>query len=120
MDGYVRHAARPLSASWASVQQGHIRAWASDRGWRVARVFEESATGTAVLNNALRRVESGESDGLMAVRMRDLGQTLPEALRAVERVEAAGGTFVSVGDGIDLSTPRGRAIFRVLLAVAEW
>jgi len=120
MDGYVRHVPRPFGDSWTSVHRRQIHRWAAHRGWRVARVFEESASGTDVLNTALRRVESGESDGLMVVRMRDLGRTLLEALRAVERIEAAGGTFVSVGDGIDLSTPRGRAILRVLMAVAEW
>lgn len=120
MDGYVRHAARPFSQSWTSVQRRQIHAWAAKRGWRVARIFEEPPGETTVLNSALRRVESGESDGLLVVRMRDLGRTLLEALRAVERIEAAGGTFVSVGDGIDLSTPRGQAILRVLLAVAQW
>ena len=74
----------------------------------------------ARLREALERVESGESDGIVAVRLTQFGASLREALRSIERIEAAGGTFVSVGDGIDLSTPTGRLILRLLLSVAEW
>ena len=72
------------------------------------------------MREALERVESGESDGIVAVRLTQFGASLREALRSIERIEAAGGTFVSVGDGIDLSTPTGRLILRLLLSVAEW
>ena len=72
------------------------------------------------MREALHRVESGESDGIVAARLTQIGPSLGEALRSVERIQAAGGTFVSVGDGIDLSTPTGRLILRLLLSVAEW
>jgi len=38
----------------------------------------------------------------------------------IERIEHAGDTFVSVGDGVDLSTDTGRLIMRIMLAMGEW
>jgi DNA invertase Pin-like site-specific DNA recombinase len=65
------------------------------------------------------RVESGESDGLVVIELRQLGESLADILRAIERIQAAGGAFASVRDGIDLSTPTGRLIARVLVSLVE-
>jgi DNA invertase Pin-like site-specific DNA recombinase len=126
MDGYVSSGAdRPLDPNASWVQRGRIAGWARRRGRRVARMFEERAQNGSldarpVLDQALARVESRESDGVVVARLQDLGSSLGEALRAIERVQAAGGTFVSVCDGIDLGTATGRLILRLLLSVADW
>jgi hypothetical protein len=41
-------------------------------------------------------------------------------IAAIERVEAAGGRFVSVQDGLDTSTDTGRLVLHILLSLAEW
>jgi len=46
-----------------------------------------------------------------------LGRSLVDGLAAIERVQRAGGTFVSVADGFDLGTDTGRLI---MLAMGEW
>jgi hypothetical protein len=38
----------------------------------------------------------------------------------VARIQAAGGTFVSVADGLDLSTDTGRLVLRIMLSLAEF
>jgi len=88
-------------------------------------MFEEPAQNGSpdarpALDQALARVESRESDGVVVARLQDLGSSLGDALRAIERIQAAGGTFVSVCDGIDLGTATGRLILRLLLSVADW
>ena len=126
VDGYVSlRGDSVVGAGSTAIQRLQIAAWAAARGWRVGQIFEEPSTegspaSAARLREALERVESGESDGIVAVRLTQLGASLREALCSIERIEAAGGTFVSVGDGIDFSTPTGRLILRLLLAVAEW
>ena len=72
------------------------------------------------LDQALARVESRESSGIVVTRLHRIGASLGEALDTIERIQAAGGTFVSVRDGIDLSTPGGRLVLRVLLSVTQW
>lgn len=107
------------------MQRGQLARWADARGWRVARVFEDPrSTGSQgpgpQLREALDRVASRESDGIVVARLNHLAVSLPVALDAIERVQAAGGTFISVYDGIDLGTPTGQLMLRLLRSVAEW
>ncbi len=126
VDGYVRMCGGgALSAAATAIQRSQIVDWTARRGWRVGQILEEappicSATARPQLQRALGRVESGESDGIVITQLNQIGGTLEYALAAVERIQAAGGTFVSVRDGIDLSTPTGRLILRLLLSVREW
>jgi DNA invertase Pin-like site-specific DNA recombinase len=99
--------------------------WAEAHGWRIGYVFEElaptqSAAGDSRLRAALERVESGETDGLIVARLKHLGNSLGEVVGVLERIQAAGGTFVSVRDGFDLGSPSGRLMLRVLVSVLRW
>ena len=73
-----------------------------------------------LLEEALSRIESGASDGLVVAKLDRFGRSLIHSLAAVERIQAAGGTFVSVQDGFDLSTDHGRLVLRMMLSWAEW
>jgi hypothetical protein len=126
VDGYVRASAPSRwSASPASIDRARIARWAVGCGWRVSCIFEEdSSTGLArsrtVLDDALERVESRETDGLVVARFKHLGPSPREAIAAVERISAAGGSFVSISDGIDFSTRAGRSVLELLLSGFEW
>ena len=126
VDGYVRSAPpRAWSASPPSIDRGLIGRHVARRGWRVGSVFEEPAdTGLAdhgsLLRRALERVESRESDGLVVARFRNLGSSLEEAVAVLERIQAAGGRFLSVCDGIELGGSSGGAVLRLLMTVLEW
>jgi DNA invertase Pin-like site-specific DNA recombinase len=126
VDGYVRPSGPTrYAAREAAVQRWQIEHWAAARGWRLGHVFEEAATREAAtsmprLGEALDRIESRESDGIVVARLNQVGESLGEVLGRLERIEAAGGTFASVGDAIDLSTPTGRLMLRLLLCVSDW
>ena len=114
-----------LGRSRDSVERALIGAWAVRHGCRVRCVFQEPTSGgidspRSMLRQVLERVESRESDGMVVARITSLSRSLEEAVSAVERIEAAGGRFVSVCDGIDLGTASGRLVLRVLLSVLEW
>ena len=126
-DGYVFSAEgeQPWGPNSAWIQRCQISRWADRHGWRLARVVEEPVVAgfrprRVALREALERVESHESDGIVVARLNRVGRSLDEALDAIERIQAAGGTFVSVCDGVDLGTPAGRVILRLLLSVAAW
>jgi DNA invertase Pin-like site-specific DNA recombinase len=91
--------------------------WIERRGWRVARLHEDVPPARSGLREAIGRVQSRETDGMVAARLTQLGGTLHDALATVERIQAAGGIFVSVHDRLDLSTPAGRRRHRHLLAM---
>jgi hypothetical protein len=125
VDGYVRCSdGSAWSRGALSIDRAVIAGVAAGRGWRVARVFEErSATsadqGGSLLRAALERVECGESNGLIVTRFTDVGGSLAAAIAALERIQAASGVFLSIREGVDLSTPAGRPILRLLISVLE-
>ena len=117
VEGYVRQPrVGPQSAEEASIVFESV---AARRGWRLARILQEKS-GSERLDEALRRIESGETDGLVVRRLADLGPNLPEAVAAIDRIMAAGGTLLSVSDAIELGPNTGALIWRLLVALAEW
>jgi DNA invertase Pin-like site-specific DNA recombinase len=129
IDGYIRvsQVRGRSGASFISpaVQRERIESWARLQGAVLGEVFEELDESGArkdrpLLIEALRRVESGESQGLVVARLDRFGRSLTDSLAAIERIQAAGGTFASVGDGLDLSTDTGKLVLRIMLSMAEW
>jgi DNA invertase Pin-like site-specific DNA recombinase len=129
LDGYVRvsqvrgrEGERFISPA---VQREQIEGWIALRGARLGEVFEELDESGAradrpLLERALARVEAGESQGLVVAKLDRFGRSLVDGLAAIERIQRAGGTFVSVADGFDLTTETGRLIMRIMLAMGEW
>lgn len=129
VDGYVRvsrvHRRRGERFISADVQREQIEQWASARDARLLNVFEElNESGARAdrprLEKAIARVEAGISGGVVVARIDRFGRSLRHGLAAIERIHAAGGTFVAVQDGLDISTPTGRLVLRLLLSIAEW
>lgn len=69
---------------------------------------------------ALEQVEAGEADGLAVAKLDRFARSVAGAGRALERLEAANGALL-VGDlGMDTSTPAGKLMRNVLMALAEF
>jgi DNA invertase Pin-like site-specific DNA recombinase len=129
LDGYIRvshvgqrHGERFLSPR---IQRARIEEWAVGRGVVLLTVFEELDESGAradrpLLQEALDRVESGVSNGLVAWKVSRFGRSLIDGLQAIERVHAAGGAFYSASEGLDTSTDAGRLVLRIMLSIAEW
>ena len=129
MDGYVRvsQVAGRSGDSFISpsVQREQIEAWGVARGLVVGEIFEELDESGAradrpLLEEAVRRVERGESGGVVVAKIDRFGRSLADGLAAIERVTEAGGVFASVQDGLDLSTDTGRLVLRIMLSMGEW
>jgi DNA invertase Pin-like site-specific DNA recombinase len=129
IDGYIRvsqvggrHGERFISPQ---VQRDQIRGWAKLNHASVGEIFEELDESGArrdrpKLLAALERVESGASNGIVVAKLDRFGRSLGDSLAAIERLQAAGGTFVSVQDGLDLSTATGKLVLRIMFSMAEW
>ncbi len=116
VDAYLRRAS---DATTASRDRREVRRWIERRGWKLARLHEDLPTARSGLGEAIARVQSRETAGVVTVGLTHLGRTLPEVLSTVERIHAAGGLFASVHDGLDLSTAAGRRRHRGLLSTVE-
>jgi DNA invertase Pin-like site-specific DNA recombinase len=108
-----------------AVQREQIVTWAASNGVRLAEVFEELDESGAradrpQLLEAIERVESKATDGLVVAKLDRFGRSLIDGLAAIARIEKAGGTFVSVADGLDLSTPTGKLVLRIMFSMGEW
>ena len=69
---------------------------------------------------ALEAVESGAADGIAVARLDRFARSVADAAKALERLEAAGGSLIAVDLGMDTSTSGGRLMRNVLMALAEF
>jgi len=107
------------------VQREQIEAWIGAHGASLGELFEEldesgARSDRPLLSRAIERVEKGESGGVVVARLDRFGRSVIDGLRAVERIEAAGGRFVSVQDGFDLGSTTGRLVLQILFSIGEW
>jgi site-specific DNA recombinase len=129
MDGYVRvsrvggrsgdsfispQVQRESIQRYAYAHEIDIAAWHEDldqSGGKMSR---------PAFDQMLARVEVGESGGVIVARLDRFGRSLVGSLAAIQRIDDAGGKFVSVSDSFDTSTPNGRLILRIMLSLGEF
>ncbi len=129
LDGYIRvsevRGREGESFISPSVQREEIERWARSHDAELGQVFEEldesgARANRPLLRRAIGRVESGESNGIVVAKFDRFARSVVDGLRSIAKIESAGGTFVSVEDGVDLSTPTGKLVARTLFSIGEW
>jgi site-specific DNA recombinase len=128
VDGYVRvsRVAGREGESFISpeVQRKKIVAWAELHGVEVVQWWEEldqsgRRRDRPMFQEALRRCEAGETDGIVVARLDRFARSAVDALEAIKRLNEAGARLVSVEDNFDGSTPMGRFAIGILTLIAE-
>lgn len=129
LDGYVRisrvggregdtfispDVQRTRIAQWAALRGAQIIAWHEDLDQSGGKMQRPG------LDEALERVRHGATDGIVVAKLDRFARTLIGALETIARIDEAGGQVVSVDEGIDPSTPAGKAMQRLVLVFAEW
>jgi DNA invertase Pin-like site-specific DNA recombinase len=69
---------------------------------------------------ALEAVERGEADGLAVAKLTRFARSVSGAAKALERLEAAGGSLLAADLNLDTSTPSGKLMRNVLFSLAEF
>src|SRR6218665_3751404 len=72
------------------------------------------------LIDLVERVERGEIEGIIVAALDRFGRSLVDAIGLMDRIDQAGGQFVSVKDGFDTRTPYGRLALNILLSIAQF
>jgi site-specific DNA recombinase len=106
------------------VQRERIAKLADLRGHAVIEWVEDLDQSGAKwerpgLQRALEMVEHGEADGVAVAKLDRLARSVVDGGMALRRLQEAGGSLVLVEEGLDTSTPAGRAMMTILLAFAE-
>lgn len=126
--GYVRVSTERQADEGASLaaQRRKLAAWCELYSCELVEVLADegasakSMAGRPGLEAALRRVRSGDCDGLLVAKLdrltrstRDLGELLDDAGRR-------GWSLMSVGEQLDTSSAVGRLMVGILGTVAQW
>lgn len=128
LDGYVRVSKVGGRAGDGfispDVQAEAITAWAESRGHKITLHEPELdvSGGTMdrpVFGRIMERIDSGESQGLIVYRVDRFARSLLGALTTLETIAKAGGSFASVKDDVDMTTPAGRAFLNLQLVMAQ-
>lgn len=107
-------------------QEAHLAAEIERRGWeRVGTCVDRGLSGASMegrndLARAIRMVESGEADVLMATKIDRVSRSVADFAEMINRAKRKDWVLVVLDLGVDLSTATGRLIAHVLISVAEF
>lgn len=108
-----------------AAQEAAIRLECDRRGWEVAAVLSDVASGKttarrAGLAEALEMCRSRRVDGLMVAKLDRLSRSLIDFANVLEDARRRGYNVVALDLGVDLSTPAGELVANVMASVAQW
>jgi|GEM_PF-3227742 len=105
-------------------QLAELRRYAAARGWEAAEYVDHGVSGSearrAALDALLRDARRRRFDVLVCWRLDRLGRNLRHLVTLLDDLQALGVAFVSLGEGIDCTTPAGRLQLHILAALADY
>ena len=105
-------------------QLAELRRYAAARGWEAAEYVDHGVSGSearrAALDDLLRDARRPRFSVVVCWRLDRLGRNLRHLVTLLDDLQALGVAFVSLGEGIDCTTPAGRLQLHILAALAEF
>src|SRR5713226_5769822 len=105
-------------------QLAELRRYAEARGWTAVEYVDKGVSGAKDRRPALDRLIADATrrrfDVLLCWRLDRLGRNLRHLVTLTEELHALGIAFVSLGEGIDCTTPAGKLQLHILAALAEF
>ena len=105
-------------------QLAELRRYAAARGWQAAEYVDHGVSGAMDRRKALdalvQDVRRRRVDAVVCWRLDRLGRGLRHLVALLDEFHALGVGFVSLGEGIDCTTPAGRLQMHILGAIAEF
>ncbi len=105
-------------------QLAELRQYVTARGWTAVEYVDHGISGAKerrpALDALLRDPRRRRFDVLVCWRLDRLGRSLKHLVTLLDELQALGVAFVSLGEGIDCTTPAGRLQLHILAALAEF
>jgi putative DNA-invertase from lambdoid prophage Rac len=105
-------------------QLAELRRYVEARGWSAVEYVDRGVSGAKETRPALAQLLTDARrrrfDVLVCWRLDRLGRSLRHLIVTIDELQALGVAFVSLGEGIDATTPVGRLQLHVLAAIAEF
>jgi DNA invertase Pin-like site-specific DNA recombinase len=101
-----------------------LRDYASRHGWTITEYIDHGVSGAKesrpALDCLMADARRRQFDLVLVWRLDRFGRSLRHIVTALDELHARGVSFVSLGEGIDLSTPAGKLQLHILAALAEF
>lgn len=101
-------------------QLARLEAYAAALGYRVVATETDAASASSLnrpgLQRALARIDAGEAEGLLVMKLDRLTRSVRDLLELVD----AGYALVSVSESLDTRSAVGRMLLKILTSVSEW
>jgi DNA invertase Pin-like site-specific DNA recombinase len=107
------------------VYEAKCRAWADRAEIAIDEVEEDTDVSGSTpvaerkLERLIKRVEAGESEGILTPYLDRFGRDIIEGALAYRRIRLAGGRLVCSEDGIDSDRPGDEMVFQLRTVIAE-
>src|SRR5688572_1660481 len=105
-------------------QLHELRRYIAARGWTGSEFVDRGVSGAKdkrpALDTLLRDAKRRRFDVLVCWRLDRLGRNLRHLVTLIEELQSLGIAFVSLGEGIDCTTPSGKLQLHILAALAEF
>jgi DNA invertase Pin-like site-specific DNA recombinase len=105
-------------------QLAELRRYVTARGWPSVEYVDRGISGAKdrrpALDQLLTDAKRRRFDVLIVWRLDRLGRNLRHLITLLEDLQALGIAFVSLGEGIDATTPAGKLQMHILGAIAEF
>ena len=105
-------------------QLAELRQYVERRGWTVVEYVDKGVSGAKdrrpALDELLKAARRRRFDVLACWRLDRLGRNLRHLILLLDELQALGIAFVTLGEGIDTTTPGGRLQLQILSAIAEF
>jgi DNA invertase Pin-like site-specific DNA recombinase len=101
-----------------------LRRYAQARGWESVEFVDKGVSGSKdrrpALDELVAAAKRRKFDAVVCWRLDRLGRNLRHLILLLDELQALGVSFVSLGEGIDATTPAGRLQLAVLGAIAQF
>ncbi len=101
-----------------------LRRYTRARSWTAVEYVDKGVSGATdkrpALDRLIRDAKRRHFDVLMCWRLDWLGRNLRHLVTLLDELQVIGVSFVSLGEGIDCTTPAGRLQLHILAALAEF
>ena len=105
-------------------QLTELRHYVEARGWTAVEYVDHGVSGSKesrpALDALVRDAKRRKFDVLVCWRLDRLGRNLRHLILLLDELNALGIGFVTLGEGIDTTSPTGRLVLHVLGAISEF
>src|SRR6478609_6184968 len=122
---YVRCSTAEQATTGATLaaQQAALATFAAAKGWVTELVSDPGISGKSIdrpgMNGAIQRLDAGDADILLAVRLDRLTRSNQDLLTLMDRSASNGWSMATTDGALDTSTAMGRAMAKMASVFAE-